>query len=773
MEHPPPLSRRETKALNIPSMRRLLPTLLLVLLAVLSVTAAIFLAVDGNLARLTGWYHFRPGMPLFTAENTSRLQDVSWMRIQGLHDTDRIECERDADGTWWIISPFHDRMDPHAVQAILSFTANARVVGTLPLNKATRRSLREFGVETSPHTIVLKVPAGKDSYTTLARYTLGSTSPWLADAGDGRSVIPTTYLRTDYYGRDKRIHVVSGNILNLFRSGLEALRDPRPLLFQPENLRGITIRRKGEPPLRLSRASAESPWAITAPSIIAADQDKVAGLISKLATLSAAKVEEPEEVSLPDDGPETVIELEGENQQKPLKLHLYAPFQTEPDGQVLCYATAEGRPAVFTLQAEPRVSRKGSYTRIVNSVFSAPVLPARAMAQIRSHAGDVYTNELPLDKGSLRSLRFTDIDYKDIERVSLRSRFSPYPLRLLLIPGEEDSDIQDIWMYSAEGRRYAEAETEIVRRFLGSLRDIPVAGIMEDLEPGGNASALMAKYGLNSPDYVLSLSPRPCAYRATLFGLDLPLVKDRAPRVFFLSRYRNPQTGKSQWVGMEAGGHTVCQLSPKLTRLFSLDANTWKMRHLVSFPLSSLRRLTLGFLQAPLELDYDYIGESWKGRMNGEDVTPRINPHRAEYYVRQLQKTKVAQWLDADDEDALRCLATPAFYVRLELELPDYQDVEAVVMEESPSYAVLAPVDGSRLEHAAQMLEENTATDEALRQQALQEVKTIPRTITLEIAPSGEASDTPFFYGRIKETGELFMLPFPDAQGLAGSILDM
>lgn len=753
-------------------MRRLLPTLLLVLLAVLSVTAAIFLAVDGNLARLTGWYHFRPGMPLFTAENTSRLQDVSWMRIQGLHDTDRIECERDADGTWWIISPFHDRMDPHAVQAILSFTANARVVGTLPLNKATRRSLREFGVETTPHTIVLKVPSGKDSYTTLARYTLGSTSPWLADAGDGRSVIPTTYLRTDYYGRDKRIHVVSGNILNLFRAGLEALRDPRPLLFLPESVRGITVQQGKQPPLHLNRVSAESPWAITSPAIIAADQDKVANLLSKLATLSALKVEEPEDVALP-EAPQTVIELQLEGQQKPLKLNLYEPFQTEMDGQTLCYATAEGRPAVFTLQAEPRVSRKGSYTRLVNSVLSAPVLPAKAMAQIKSHAGESYTKELPLDKESLRSLRFTDIDYKDIERVSLRSRFSPYPLRLLLIPGEEEGEIQDIWMYSAEGRRYAEAETEVVRRFLGSLKDIPVAGIMEDLEPGGNATALMAKYGLNTPDYVLSLSPRSCAYRATLFGLDLPLVKDRSPRVFFLSRYRNPQTGKSQWVGMEAGGHTVCQLSTKLTRLFSLDANTWKMRHIVNFPLSSLRHLTLGFQSAPLELDYDYIGESWKGRMKGEDVTPRINPHRAEYYVRQLQKTKATQWLDADDEDALRCLSSPAFYVRLELELPDYQDTEAVIMEEPSGYADLAPVEGSRLEHAAQMLEESTATDEALRQLAMQEVKTISKTITLEIAPSGEASDTPFFYGRIKETGELFTLPFQVAQGLAGSILDM
>lgn len=752
-------------------MRKIIPTLLLAALAILSVISAIFLAVDGNLARLTGWYHFRPGMPLFTEENTGRLNDVCWMRIKGLHDTDLIECKREEDGSWWIINPFHDRMNPDAVRSILSFTAHARVVGTLPVNKATHGSLREFGVETTPHTIVLKVPAGKDSYTTIARYTLGSTSPWLADAGDGRSVIPTTYLRTDYYGRDKRIHVVSGNILHLFRSGLEALRDPRPLLFEPESIRNITIRQTGKPPLHLSRISAEADWAITAPAIIAADQDKVAELLSRLASLSALKADEPGEISLP-DSPQFSIEL-GQENKKPIRLHLYEPFQSEADGQMLCYATTEGRPAVFTLPAEPKVSRKGSYSRLINSVFSVPVLPDKAMAQIKSHAGNSYTKELPLDIGSLRSLRFSDVNPRDIERVSLRSRFAPYPLRLLLIPGEEESEIEDVWMYAAEGHRYAEAESDVVRRFLGSLKDIPVAGIMEDLEPGGNSVALMAKYGLDKPDYVLSLNPRPCAYRATLFGIDLPLVKDRVPRIFLISRHKDQQTGKGQWVGMELGGHTVCQLSTKLTRLFSLDANTWKERHIAKFPLSALRHLTLGFQQAPLELDYDYIGESWKGRLNGEDVTPRINPYRAEHYVRQLQKAKAAQWLDADDEDALRQLSHPAFYVRLDLELPDYHDIEAVIMDDASTSADVAPTHGSRLEKAAQLLQESTETDKALRQLALQETKTISRTITIEIAPSEEVSDTPFFYGRIRETGELFILPFQDAQGLAGSILDM
>ena len=65
---------------------RILPTILLSILAAGAVTMATFLAIDGNLARITGWYRFEPGMPLFSAENMHYLNDVCWMRIQDLHD---------------------------------------------------------------------------------------------------------------------------------------------------------------------------------------------------------------------------------------------------------------------------------------------------------------------------------------------------------------------------------------------------------------------------------------------------------------------------------------------------------------------------------------------------------------------------------------------------------------------------------------------------------------------------------------------------------------
>ncbi|MCQ2364029.1 MAG: DUF4340 domain-containing protein [Akkermansia sp.] len=748
---------------------RLLRTIVLFLLAAGAISLCAVLATDGNLARVTGWYHFDEGMPLFGRENSARPDDVTWMRIADLHDT--IECERDDAGNWWIIKPFRDRMSPAAVREILRFTAEAKVLETLPNNRTTRRNMREYGVETNPVTITLKVPdgEGKDELTAVARYTLGNASPWLADAGNGEDVIPTTYLRTDFYGRDKRIHVVSGNIQKLFKDGLEALRDPHPLLFDPDSLRDITITPAEESakPLHLRRLSSEAAWTITAPVITAADEDKVNTLVQNLMNIAAVRVDDAADITLP-AAPLYRIQLQCEGSDTPQEITLYPAFEDAEAEQRLCYATVNNRPVVFTLQAARKVHRKGSYAALLNAATELPVLPDKALAQVRMSRSTIYTDELDLTLPALRSLRLADIDPKDISRVALVSPANGASLRLRLIPGDADNQVEDTWLYSApqQSRRHGTAENATVRNFLKSISSIPAEEVVADALPGEDIRTLRALYGLDRPTYLLFLQPNPCAVRATIFGQDLPLVKDRRPRTFAVSRAQNPATGKLAWFGAELGSDSVCRLSPKFTRLLSLRAEKWKNRSLADFPISSVRRLTLDYQEAPLVLDYDYIGESWTGKLKDEDVTPRINPHRAEHYLRRLQKLKVAQWLEADDPDALAALEKPVFAVKLELEITDYSDAEATVIEAQES----AAAEGS---DAESMLSAADAEDQRLRDLALAERRTHAETRTLQISPSDYDSDTPYFYGRLVETGELFILNFEDAQGLAGDMLDM
>ena len=753
-------------AINHSSNMRVLPTIILSLLAAGAVTLASFLAVDGNLARITGWYRFEPGMPLFSKENTSQLNDVCWMRIRDLHD--EIVCAKDAHGAWWIIRPFKDRLAPAVSDAIFSFTENARLVDTLPLNNITRNNMREFGVETSPHTITLKRPDGKDSLTLVAQYTLGSTSPWLADTGDGATLLPTTYLRTDFYGRDKRIHVVSGNILHIFKDGLEALRDPSLLRFDARQLLHITITKENEQEcsvLKLDRISAEAPWAVTAPVITGGDEEKVAELVQHLQNLKAIKVEDSVDVTLPEH-PVYRIKLEGTWGATPHELLVYESFSREGDTQKYRYATVNDRPVVFTIPAEPRVQHTGSYARLIKSICELPVLPRKAMAQVRMNQQKVSFSQLPLELHELRSMKFADLDVKDVSRFSLRSTQGNGVVRMLLIPGDDESKVADTWMFATAGTRYNKAETNTVARFLQGMSNIPVEEVVADAPPGADMSHLLAQYGLNAPDYILSILPRPCVLRATLFGHDLPMVKDRSPRTFPLRRFTDHRTGQRAWFGAEIGSNSIYRLSTRFTRMLSLRAEKWKERNLFHFPVSAVRRITLDYQQAQMVLNYEYMGETWSGTLKGEDITPRINPHRASYYLRRLQDMKVAQWLDSADEDALRALRNPAFRIRIDLETTDYSDAENTVIEQDSTVDVINDTPEG-------MLQEQGDDADILRSLATLERKTKPETRTLLIAPAAYDTDKPFFYGKLEETGQLFIIHYEDAQALAGDFLDM
>lgn len=753
-------------------MRKTITTILLFIFAVLSVLAAILLYKDGSLARLTGWYHFRPGMHLFPEENRMRLKDVTWMRISDLHDT--IECVCRADGSWWIISPFVDRMSPTAAQYILSFSGSATLVDTLPLNRTTRANLREYGVETSPHTITLKVPTGDGSdMTTLARYTLGNTSPWYAESREGNELVPTTYLRTDFYGRDKRIHVVSGNILPIFRNGLEGLRDPHLLSFEPDEVLSFTVENEGRPPITITRQSAEMPWVISAPIISEADQGNVDSLVSLISRLSATRIEEKSAVKLP-PAPAVRISLRTRGRREPMQVELYPPFSSAADGQQLCYATVNDRNLVFTLPVEPRLRRKGSYYDIVNSMLTMPILPADIMARVQAAADTVYTSELRTETDHLRSQNFSNVNVRDIDKVYIRSRLSRYPVKMVRIPGDNEGQMNDVWQYTAAGQPYREADPEVVAEFLNSLGNIPVAGFERDVPPLEDMQPVLKEYGLNQPDYLLILQPRECEVRATLFGVDLPLVKDRAPRTFYLKRYRAADAG-SYWVATEQGSHSIYRLSPKMMRLFAFSAEAWKKRNMMQFPISALRCLTLHYLRAELKLEHDYIGGKWSGTLNGEDVTPRINPNRADYFARYLQHLRVDRWLASDDEDALEALAEPAFSLSVYLEEPDYSDIEDVVISHGSDIEDIRMTNSASNLTAAQatkLMDESDEENEKFLRIATADQKIKKRTITIEIAPVNLRSRKSKFYGRIRETGEIFILSFDKAQALDGGLLD-
>ena len=100
----------------------------------------------------------------------------------------------------------------------------------------------------------------------------------------------------------------------------------------------------------------------------------------------------------------------------------------------------------------------------------------------------------------------------------------------------------------------------------------------------------------------------------------------------------------------------------------------------------------------------------------------------------------------------------------VELELPD-----------APEAATLADAPHTEVDTSEGTPEEllTAAEEEDPLRAADTKRKTHTETRTIEIVPGDNTSDTPFFYGRLRETGELFILRYEDAQGLAGDMLDL
>lgn len=746
---------------------RYFPTIFLTLLTALIAVAAAFIAIDGNLVRLTGWHRIKKGDILFSEQKKLIEENANWMRIESLHE--KIECKRQADGSWWITSPYHDRMSKESAESIIAFSANTKLVDTLPLNNITRGSMREFGVETKPFKVTIKETEGKGR-STLARYTLGSAAPWYSDAGDGKSIMPTIYLRTNYFGRDKRIHVVTGNVLKDFRDGLRGLRDMRIMRCEEDDILDIQIKSTDKPSdeISLKRASAQSDWVIQKPILTKGDNYSITQLLRSLIELKALRIQDSSDIELNplDKKTEITIKtLDGAN----LNINLYKEFYSTSYDCMVQYATISDRPAIFTLQVAPRITRKGGYSEVINAIFEMPIFEPNIMQKIRNKKGISYTQDLPLDFKKLRSRQFCKLELNEISRIALRSSYDSNLLRLILIPGDKRSEVSDIWMYSVDNAPYKEAEQTSINNLLGALSHVPVVDFIEEIPIGANLLEIYTRHGLDQPDHTITVLPRKSNFRSLIYGVNVPLIKDGEPRRFLIKRKYDPIKDEHYSIGTEYGSNAIYKLSTKLTQYLTQDESSWKKKQLMHFPTSTLRRLSLMYQQATLAVEYDYIGEDWKGIMNGKDITPSINPQRAHYYVRNLQKMRAFTWLSSNDRAAIKALRKPIFTVKLELEHYNESMQEAIIIEQSnEKIEDLITQAHSGSDASSQ----ESDIDRRMRNQALSDLDIIKSTITLEIAPIN-LSPRSKFYGRIKETGELFIISNEDANSLANTFLEL
>lgn len=613
--------------------------ILLILVTLSAIGAAVLLTIDGNLSRIIGRTAFSSGERLFPYTR-EEMSDVSWMRINCVGDT--AEFYRRPNGVWWCQKPWDDRMDPRAAAAILQYTYSTSIVDALPLHKIDSASLKEFGVKTTPITITLKEMSedGKSS-STMARYTLGSPAPWLVDDPENKTTNDTTYMQTDFYGRDNRILVGTGNILPLFKSGIRQLRDHRPLLIHPAMPAVIEINNKGQR-IALERKSPNpgTPWKITYPLSLDTDPEMMNVLLGTLQKLTAVRVYNPEETSVPDMTDDQIITVSIRNftnrlaadgkslatEQQPVTLRIYPPSDNGNPSE-LVKATVSDRKAVFEL---------------------AQTMEAKAEVP--------GVRNIPLELNLLRSKQLTDIgDYK-ITGLSIRRGFQDYPTIARFVPGNEKEGLKPTWLYTSEGSRYQEANPEQLISLLKTIKLGKVAGFASD------KATDFSVYGLDAPRLTLTLSLLP-----------KPNEEPRPPVTVFFSRGTD-----GSWYGRQSGKPTVVMLDDSYMRDLQTNALSWKKKTLLSFNRFNLKEMHLERIGhgGPMILKFDRLDDSWTAMKDGKDETLNINPNRANRYLDELEKINVSAWLPYNDPIAHEALKNPVF--RLKLIVRSYKETEPV-----------------------------------------------------------------------------------------------
>ena len=685
---------------------RILRFILLVLVTLAAIGAAVLLTIDGNLSRIIGRTAFSSGERLFPYTK-EEMNEISWMRINC--GGDMAEFRRRPNGVWWGEKPWDDRMDPRAAAAILQYTYSTSIVDALPLHKIDSASLKEFGVKTTPITITLKeMSADGRRSSTMARYTLGSTAPWLVDDTENQTTDDTTYMQTDFYGRDSRILVGTGNILPLFKSGIRQLRDHRPLLIHPAMPASIEINNKGQR-IALERPSPDprTPWKITYPLPLDTDPQMMDVLLGTLQKLTAVRVYDPEETSVPDMTDDQVTSVSIRNftgrlagdgkslavEEKPVTLRIYPPSDNSNLAE-LVKATVSDRKAVFEL---------------AQTTGSNKEVPG--------------VRNIPLDLNLLRSKQLTDIgDYK-ITGLSIRRSLQDYPTIVRFVQGDEKTGQQPTWMYTAEGSRYQEVNPDHLVSLLKTAKTGNVAGFASD------KATDLAVYGLDNPLLTLTMSLLP-----------KPNEEPRPPVTVFFSKGTD-----GSWYARQSGKPTVVMLDNEYMKNFTANALAWKKKSLLSFNRYNLKEMHLERIGSggALVLKFDRLDDSWTASKDGRDETQHNTPNRANRNQDEQQKKDENTTQPTTNPDPRQPQKTPDNHQQLVIQV--YKDA-------------------SRQEHR-----EITGKD-GITFSAEPEME--EKTISMEIAPAGEAGFSRFYYGKINTTPYYFILNMDSVRLLGASLAE-
>ena len=311
----------------------------------------------------------------------------------------KVRLRRDAAGRWAFEAPINARASKSAVEVTIN-AVNALVAKNFLEPRDT--DLDRLGLNAPSFRLTLEGNARRETLL------LGNptSAPAPAAAGD------TGAASIEYYAKMEDQAVVFTTampqpLLAVLRAAQEELRDPRVLDFDPAAVTSFTIGAPGQPELTVQKLEGGQGWQVVArendqaPRPIAADPGIVAGLLRKLAELSAREARPGSPKYLSDAPAATDLENWGFNR---------------PERVITLNLGHGGGPAgkdAYTLTLEVGVSpdKPGeAFARVTNAPFVYQILPdiLEAAPPLARHYRLRLLRQLPKE-ARLTSLKLTTL----------------------------------------------------------------------------------------------------------------------------------------------------------------------------------------------------------------------------------------------------------------------------------------------------------------------------------------------------------------------------
>lgn len=281
-----------------------------------------------------------------------------------------------------------------------------------------------------------------------------------------------------------------------------------------------------------------------------------------------------------------------------------------------------------------------------DTIFDLPAKP---------EPGLISLADLPVTVNDLRDPALTHLNVQSLRAISIQ----PATGKQIVISRNPPQP----WMASIGGSPF-EANEENLYSLLKAVTTTRAIGFESD------AATDFTPWGLHRPFLTLRFLAASNEALELRFGID--------PKGdYFVNRLGTP---------------TVMRVDSSLIQAIAVRPYEWRHARLWSVDRVHLFSIVRQAGNTPpLTLRYNFIDEAWTANREGNDLTPSLDPARANYMLTNLEGLKVSRWLATDDAGALTALLKPSLILTVVEKTTDAEGNDSGVSIRTVTLAPAAP----------------------------------------------------------------------------------